>query len=150
MEGISIATLTNSGLFEKARLAEQKSKEEQEKENAILSGYENKINDYLSGTTRNDEWVSKTEYEALTKKIAELENANSYSTTEKCIGTWIDGKKLYRKTIILEADSSTVAGWISYQIDIPNVDNINVNLNKLYYFTMDEKYMGKITGYYNI
>ena len=53
LAGISIATLTGSGLFEKARLAEQKSKNEQEKEEVILTDYENKISEYVNGT-RND------------------------------------------------------------------------------------------------
>lgn len=50
LSGISIATLTGSGLFEKARLAEQKSKVEQEKEESILGDYENKIGEYVGGT----------------------------------------------------------------------------------------------------
>ena len=43
LAGISIATLTGSGLFEKARLAEQESKNAQEKEEATLADYENAI-----------------------------------------------------------------------------------------------------------
>lgn len=50
LSGISIATLTGSGLFEKARLAEQKSKEKQEEEEGILKDYENKINNYISSS----------------------------------------------------------------------------------------------------
>ena len=50
LAGISIATLTGSGLFEKARLAEQKSKEKQEEEEGILKDYENKINEYISSS----------------------------------------------------------------------------------------------------
>ena len=42
LAGISIATLTGSGLFEKARLAEQKSKNGQELEDSTLGDYENK------------------------------------------------------------------------------------------------------------
>lgn len=57
LAGVSIVTLTESGLFEKARLAEQKSKNAQEKEQDILRQYENQI-------------VSSREYES---KIKELE-----------------------------------------------------------------------------
>ena len=32
-------------------------------------------------------------------RVSNLENANVYSTEEKRIGTWIDGKPLYRKVI---------------------------------------------------
>lgn len=44
LAGITISQLTGSGLFENARLAEQKSKNAQEKENGILSEYESLIN----------------------------------------------------------------------------------------------------------
>lgn len=44
LAGISIATLTGNGLFEKAKLAENKTKELQDKENHILQDYENQIN----------------------------------------------------------------------------------------------------------
>ena len=50
LAGISIATLTGSGLFEKARLAEQKSKNGQELEDTTLKDYENKITEYVDGT----------------------------------------------------------------------------------------------------
>ena len=50
LAGISIATLTGSGLFENAKLAEQKSKNTQELEDSILKEYENKIGEYVDGT----------------------------------------------------------------------------------------------------
>ena len=50
LAGISITSLTNSGLFEKAREAEAKSKNAQNQENSILAQYENIMNSYLNGT----------------------------------------------------------------------------------------------------
>lgn len=55
LAGISIVTLTGSGLFENARLAEQKSKNAQEEEQSILGDYENKIGEYIDGNrSEND------------------------------------------------------------------------------------------------
>ena len=61
--------LTGSGLFENAKLPEQKSKEAQEKEDETLDDYENKIGQYVDGT-RDDEL--KAEIESLKAQIAEL------------------------------------------------------------------------------
>ena len=47
LAGISISALTQTGLFEKAKQTEQKSKEKQEEENTTLETYENKIEQYL-------------------------------------------------------------------------------------------------------
>lgn len=53
LAGISIASLTGSGLFEKAKLAKEKSENSQKIENEILDGYEGEISDYISGTRIN-------------------------------------------------------------------------------------------------
>lgn len=45
--GISIATLSGSGLFENARFAKEKAENSQIKENQVLDGYEGVINNYL-------------------------------------------------------------------------------------------------------
>lgn len=83
LAGISIASLTNSGLFEKARLAEQKSREAQEKEEGILSDYENKIGEYVNNNREQGN------------------NKINYSTEEQIIGTWINNEPIYAKTIDL-------------------------------------------------
>ena len=48
LAGITIGQLTGNGLFDKVKLAKEKSEQAQEKENTILGDYENKINDVLS------------------------------------------------------------------------------------------------------
>ena len=47
LAGISISALTQTGLFSRAKQAEQLSKEKQEEENATLGTYENEIGKYL-------------------------------------------------------------------------------------------------------
>ena len=47
LAGISIAALTQTGLFSRAKQADQVSKEKQEEENTTLETYENEIDKYL-------------------------------------------------------------------------------------------------------
>ena len=57
LAGISISALTQTGLFSRAKQAEQKSKYAQEEENSTLGTYENEINKYLdknSGETPSE------------------------------------------------------------------------------------------------
>lgn len=51
LAGISISALTQTGLFEKAKQTEPKSKEAQEQENAPLGNYENELNKYITVKT---------------------------------------------------------------------------------------------------
>ena len=61
LAGISIATLTQTGLFGKAKQAEQKSKDAQELENVTLADYENSIGKYIDGNRENNNTFSSTE-----------------------------------------------------------------------------------------
>lgn len=47
---------------------------------------------------------------------------NVYSTDEKVIGTWIDGKPLYRK--VIEFSSFTVGSMVDH--NIPNIDHVHL------------------------
>ena len=89
LSGIAISTLTNKGIFRKANEAKQKSKDAQELENTTLINYGNSINEIIS-TGHREENI----------------NNNEYSLEEKAIGTWIDGKTLYRKVIREEITES--------------------------------------------
>lgn len=57
-------------------------------------------------------------------------NSNNYSTSEKVVGTWIDGKPLYQKTIACgampNATTKTVASGLT-----------NENVNRIYGFTIN-------------
>ena len=48
---------------------------------------------------------------------ADLKDMNVYSTEEKIVGTWIDGKPIYRK--VIEAATSTNIDTTSWGIDTP-------------------------------
>ena len=101
LAGISISALTQTGLFEKVNKAKQKSENAQSLENATLADYENSINEIVTAGSRGNN-----------------NNENQYSLEEKEIGTWIDGKKIYRKTLT----GSTLPA--SGTILISNVDSV--------------------------
>ena len=59
-----------------------------------------------------------------------INGLGSYSTDEVRIGIWIDGKPLYRKTIIIE---DVVKGEATtYNHNIQNVDTIFIDANSFY------------------
>ena len=55
LAGISISTLTNTGIFARAQEAKEKSEEAQQKESSTLYAYEDELNKYTS----NDRWDGK-------------------------------------------------------------------------------------------
>ena len=83
LAGISIASLTGNGLFEKAKLAKEKQENAEIKEEATLGDYENSINDVIAGN-RDNITISKDEYEALKKKGTwELLASNNTTTANQ-------------------------------------------------------------------
>ena len=52
VSGITISTLTQTELFEKAQKTKQEVKEKQKEENTILGDYENSINEIVSTGSR--------------------------------------------------------------------------------------------------
>ena len=85
----------------------------------------------------------QTSVSTVQEEITNLENkvnsSKEYSTAEKVVGTWIDGKPIYQKTIAFSfVGSSTV------NVDIS--DNIDVVLYT-YAFAKNSKYMYTISMY---
>ena len=79
------------------------------------------------------EYVKKSDYDALLARVVALENnsgsqssgasaSNNYSTDEQVVGTWIDGKPLYQKTIQITTPSSAW-GHVASLSDV-NLENI--------------------------
>ena len=115
LAGISIAALTQTGLFGKTKQAEQKSKDAQELENLTLADYENKIDSTVNGS-RDTVTISKEEYE-------KIKNTNIYSEDEIKIGTWTDGKTIYKKNIVVNVNNST-----DYVFDAKKEINENIDV----------------------
>ena len=72
LAGVAITTLTQTGLFENAKQAKQKSKNAQELENVTLANYENKIDSTVNGS-RDTVTISKEEYQELKEEITPKE-----------------------------------------------------------------------------
>ena len=123
LSAVTISTLTGeNGLFKNAKLAKEKSENVQIEENIILDNYENKISEYVDNS-RETVTISKEEYEQLKNNI-------NLSKEEKVVGTWIDGKKLYSKTIeanITTDDLQTV------NHNIKNVDTIYIDVGNTFF-----------------
>ena len=71
-----------------------------------------------------------------------VDNKLTYSTDEKVVGTWIDGKPLYRKTIVFPNGNSGTLTPVTYTLsnyNISNVDNIFV-VHPSYYSMGDRHY----------
>ena len=97
LAGVTIATLTGeNGLLSKTATARQRTEEAEQDEKDKLSSYEDEIDNYKTwertGESEKTVTISEDEYNML-------KNNASYSTTEQKIGTWIDGKTIYQKTI---------------------------------------------------
>lgn len=98
LAGISIASLTGNGLFEKAKLAKEKQEYAEIEEEATLGDYENSINDVIAGN-RDNITISKDEYYALKKKGTwELLASNNTTTAKQYT---VEDLKKYTSVILI-------------------------------------------------
>ena len=110
LAGISIATLTNTGLFGKAKESEQKSKNAQELEKLTLADYENKIDSTVNGS-RDTVTISKEEYDNFKK------------STETVVYNNLD------EIIELNENVNSLEGQVQKQGKIANI-NLEIYLKK--------------------
>lgn len=87
------------------------------------------------------EWVKDLLSKVLKKKV------NNYSLEEQKVGTWIDGKPLYQKTIECTIPSNITGNYLtltSLDIEIENIININgyIHYSDEYYIPLN---MPKVT-----
>ena len=77
--------------------------------------------DGIGGSTYNGSWIGKIKGNNGTFSGINWERINeSYSTTEEAIGTWIDGKPIYRKSYSFEINET----FISKTLETVAIDNI--------------------------
>ncbi len=72
-----------------------------------------------------------------TSEIQNIKDAEVYSTSEKVVGTWIDGKPLYQKTIQMQTVSAGTTG--TYNISDLNCDTVWIDFGNSF------AYSGEIT-----
>ena len=107
LAGVAITALMQTNLFKQAEQAKNATENAQKEENVILGSYEDKIDEIIG--SREQITVDKDEYEQLLKDVENLKtrNANNnYSTEERIVGSWIDGKTIYQKVFELNANKS--------------------------------------------
>ena len=119
LAGISIQGLTQTGLFEKANQSKRTTENSQEEENIILGSYENKINEIVDSSTRENNSAQQ-----------QPNSQNTMSGEEHFIGEYyFNGKPIYEKTIYINSLSNK-AGMKDYNHKISNVDEIWFNTSK--------------------
>lgn len=62
------------------------------------------------------------------------ENVHTYSTTEHVVGTWIDGRNIYEKTVEYTLTERWSAGGHLIPVSLPNIDHC-INYSATYYET---------------
>lgn len=135
LAGIIISSLTVSRLFRKAELAKEETEKAKDNEYLEISKYEDIMNGYINAS-RDTISVNKDSYDALVKKVSLLEdnykellgnstiNNNNYSTEEQIIGTWINGKPLYRKIISGISFKPLSFQWTNSTVKIENIEQV--------------------------
>ena len=80
----------------------------------------------INGKIVDTENVEDKTSNAPSMRLVEEMAKEKYSTDEQVIGTWIDGKPLYRKTIISNFEVPFVTQVTSYDIrhNISNIDKV--------------------------
>ena len=101
--GISIQTIMNTELFTNAKETKNAVENSQNAENSIISSYDKKIKETLTGNRE------------------EIKN-NEYKEEEKAVGTWIDGKNLYRKVLVKE--QTIEPSQTALNIKMGNIENL--------------------------
>lgn len=85
----------------------------------------------IANNTPSTEYVKKSDYDALLARVVALENNsdntstnNVFSETEQIIGTWIDGKPIYRKVINGISFTPASYAWTTSTVSIENIDRV--------------------------
>lgn len=85
---------------------------------------------YLSNERYQD--YAEQQFKTIYDYLDEQEEKTVYSTEEKEVGTWIDNRPLYQKTIVLE--NQTISGT---EITILDITNYDIVLIKNFYINGD-------------
>ena len=119
--GITISQLANNGLFDKSKQAKEQYQNAQEDEETKLAKYDNEIDSYVNGNRDYE-----TEINVLKGEIQKLKNLYEYSTTEKIVGTWVDGKPVYQKTFTGTGTSTSSTYYTVGQTTtlLPNIEKV--------------------------
>ena len=85
---ISIQSLTNTGLFEKAKEAKEKTKNATENQAKILNEYEDELNKYVSGTTPTQKLADKVKVGNYVTYTPDVLESNALETLKANLNTY--------------------------------------------------------------
>ena len=85
---ISIQSLTNTGLFEKAKEAKEKTKNATENQAKTLNEYEDELNKYVSGTTQTQKLADKVKVGDYVTYTPDTLDSNAVSTLKANLNTY--------------------------------------------------------------
>ena len=85
---ISIQSLTNTGLFEKAKEARDKTRNATENQTKILNEYEDKLNKYVSGTTQTQKLADKVKVGDYVSYTPDALDSNAVATLKSNLNTY--------------------------------------------------------------
>ena len=103
----------------------------------------------IAYTPKDNTW-GVNNVEAAIDSLKLSKTSDNYSTEEKVVGTWIDGKPLYQKVVNFSSSGSFSRGWnnnFAYLgADIDTVVSLQLNAKKqnfdmLYYSVSDSGYL---------
>jgi len=103
LAGVAISlSLGENGIFNKAKYASEQYANEQSKEETEIAKLTNEIDSSVN-SSRDTITITKEEYNHLTNKV-------NFSNEEQAIGTWTNGKTLYRKIFTGNIPTATTNG----------------------------------------
>ena len=158
LAGVTIGFAMNgTSLFDKAKLAERKSKDAQELENVTLTDYENKIDSTVNGS-RDTITISKKEYqelkEAITPKEIDFQLTIPYTTLYRK-EAYVIGSEVHiyiNMNCSINNDNETIIGKVPEQYK-PKKDENNTlanYINSAYLYSNNTRArVGAITLDYN-
>ena len=85
---ISIQSLTNTGLFEKAKEARDKTKNATENQAKTLNEYEDELNKYVSGTTQTQKLADKVKVGDYVSYTPDVLDSNAVATLKSNLNTY--------------------------------------------------------------
>lgn len=92
------------------------------------SGSADSISDKITNLDNSVGTKPSSETDTLWDKIGILSNSGTYSTSEQVIGKWIDGKPLYRRTIVQDVTANQTFQKLLTDYGINNANYIAINV----------------------
>lgn len=146
LAGVSIAMLTGkNGLITKAISAKEKTEQAETDEKDKLAKTNETIEKYVTNRDGSITIDSNKLNEMIEEKVKEQ---YTYSTEEKKVGKWIDGKELYRKTFVYDTPTSGNATVL-----VGNIGEYNtafIDYSSSFYINTNGDYAGSVPSVQSI